>query len=264
MAKASIKVTVSPDLRYIPVEQMNPAPYNPRVELKPSDPEYQHIKNSLDSFGYLDPIVWNSRTGNIVSGHQRYRIMVDSGATELLARVVDFDEDTEKACNLAMNKAVGLWDDEKLNALLEEMKATSWDMSDFGFDLSELEDLGDEPDNPYTQKIISPTYTPNGENYDPDELYDRTKADQLIADIEGADLPEDVQKFLTVSAYRHVVFDYRKIAEYYASAPRNVQELMERSALVIIDINKAIENGFAVLREDLLDIAGIGGEGSDE
>ena len=131
------------DMRVIPVSEMNPAPYNPRVELKPDDPEYQHIKNSLDSFGYLDPIVWNERTGNIVSGHQRYRILVDGGATELLVRVVDFDEGTEKACNLAMNKAVGLWDEEKLDALLEEMSGTPWDMSAFGFDLSEVERLGD-------------------------------------------------------------------------------------------------------------------------
>lgn len=247
--------TPSENIKKVPVSMLNPAPYNPRVELKPTDPEYQHIKNSLDSFGYLDPIVWNERTGNIVSGHQRFKILTDEGATELLVRVVDFDEDTEKACNLAMNKAVGLWDDAKLNALLEEMKATSWNMEDFGFEGFEEGELEEEPDNPYTQKIISPTYTPNGEHYDPDELYDKTKADQLIAEIEGADLPEDIQKFLTFSAYRHIVFDYQKIAEYYASAPKKVQELMEQSALVIIDINKAIENGFAVLREDLLNIA---------
>lgn len=255
MAKANITVTVSPDLKYIPVEQMNPAPYNPRVDLSPDSPEYQHIKNSLDSFGYLDPIVWNKRTGNIVSGHQRYKIMVDGGATELMVRVVDFDEDTEKACNLAMNKAVGLWDEEKLNTLLEEMKGTSWDMSDFGFDLSELEELDEDSDNPYTQNVITPTYTPTGEKYDPEELYDTTKADQLLAEIEGADLPESVQKFLTFSAYRHVVFNYQRIAEYYASAPRNIQDLMEQSALVIIDINNAIDNGFAILRDQLLSIA---------
>lgn len=128
------------DIRIIPIEKINPAPYNPRVDLKPSDPEYQHIKASIESFGYLDPIVWNERTGNIVSGHQRFKILVDSGVTEVECRVVDFDEDKEKACNLAMNKAVGLWDEEKLNELLIELQDTSWDMGNFGFDSLDISD----------------------------------------------------------------------------------------------------------------------------
>jgi hypothetical protein len=131
------------DMQSIEISLLNPAPYNPRVDLKPTDPEYQHIKNSLDDFGYLDPIVWNKRTGNIVSGHQRYKILKEQGTTELLCVVVDFDEDKEKACNLAMNKAVGLWDDKKLEELLSEMQDTEWDMSDFGFDDMPEIDTGD-------------------------------------------------------------------------------------------------------------------------
>lgn len=122
------------EMRKVPIGKLNPAPYNPRVELKPEDKEYQAIKNSIESFGYLDPIVWNENTGNIVSGHQRYQILKDKGETELEVMVVHFDIDKEKACNLAMNKAVGLWDNDKLNELLEEMKETAWDMSEFGFD----------------------------------------------------------------------------------------------------------------------------------
>ena len=130
------------DIRLVPIEKINPSPYNPRVDLSPADPEYQHIKHSIESFGYLDPIVWNERTGNIVSGHQRFKILVDSGLTEVECRVVDFDEEREKACNLAMNKATGLWDMDKLNALLDEMKGLDWDMSSFGFDTSSpAEDL---------------------------------------------------------------------------------------------------------------------------
>ncbi len=136
------------NIQSVDISLLNPAPYNPRVDLKPTDPEYQHIKNSLDDFGYLDPIVWNKRTGNIVSGHQRYKILKEQGATELLCVVVDFDEEKEKACNLAMNKAVGLWDDKKLEELLSEMQGTEWDLSDFGFDslneaLKEEKDLSD-------------------------------------------------------------------------------------------------------------------------
>lgn len=132
-------------IRKVSIDKLNPAPYNPRIALTPADREYQAIKASIDSFGYLDPIVWNERTGNIVSGHQRYQILKDEGKKEIEVVVVDFDIDKEKACNLAMNKAVGLWDFSKLDELLEEMTATEWDMSAFGFDpVGDFEGFSDD------------------------------------------------------------------------------------------------------------------------
>lgn len=59
--------------RSVDVSLMKIAPYNPRVELTPMDREWRSIENSLDSFGYIEPIVWNERTGNIVGGHMRLR-----------------------------------------------------------------------------------------------------------------------------------------------------------------------------------------------
>lgn len=153
------------NLQVVSVEKMNPAPYNPRVDLKPSDPEYQHIKNSIDSFGYLDPIVWNERTENIVSGHQRFKILKEQGIKEVDCIVVDFDEEKEKACNLAMNKAVGLWDDVKLEELLQDLKGTSWDMSDFGFeslDVSLEEDVK-EDDFDIEAELKKPCFSQEGD-----------------------------------------------------------------------------------------------------
>ena len=57
-----------------------------------------------------------------------------------------------------------------------------------------------------------------------------------------------------LAAYRHIVFDFDKIADYYAKASKKVQELMEHSALVIIDYNDAIANGYAILSEALEDM----------
>lgn len=153
------------NLQVIAVDKMNPAPYNPRVDLKPSDPEYQHIQNSLDNFGYLDPIVWNERTGNIVSGHQRYKILTAKGEKELLCVVVDFDVEKEKACNLAMNKAVGLWDDVKLEELLRDLKDTSWDMTDFGFDSLDvsLEEDVKEDDFDVEAELKKPCFSQAGD-----------------------------------------------------------------------------------------------------
>ena len=63
----------------IPISQLNPATYNPRKDLKPGDPEYNKLKRSIQEFGYVEPIVWNKRTGNIVGGHQRYKVLTALG-----------------------------------------------------------------------------------------------------------------------------------------------------------------------------------------
>ena len=122
------------EIKSVPISEMHPAKYNPRVDLKPSDLEYKAIENSINSFGYIEPIVWNKRTGNIVGGHQRYKILRAQGKTEAEVVVVDFDEEKEKAANLALNKAVGLWDEKKVNELLKELSETEWNMKDYNFD----------------------------------------------------------------------------------------------------------------------------------
>ena len=77
------RINTGMDIRTIPVSQMKPAKYNPRKDLKPGDPAYEKIKRSLTDFGYVDPIIWNEVTGNIVGGHQRYKVLTAEGATEL-------------------------------------------------------------------------------------------------------------------------------------------------------------------------------------
>lgn len=123
---------------------MNPSEYNPRKDLKESDKEYQAIKNSLETFGLLSPIIWNKKTGHIIGGHQRYKILVSQGATEIECVVVDFDEEKEKACNVALNSAIGEWDNDKLDALLFELQYSDFLMSDFGIDMTEFEEIETE------------------------------------------------------------------------------------------------------------------------
>lgn len=52
------------EIRIVPIDQINAAVYNPRVDLQPGDIEYDKLKNSIKQFGYIDPIIWNERTGN--------------------------------------------------------------------------------------------------------------------------------------------------------------------------------------------------------
>lgn len=108
-------------IRKVKLADMNPAPYNPRKDLRPTDPEYQAIENSIDYFGMVEPIVWNERSGNIVGGHQRYKILLAKGVEETDASVVDLDEQDEMALNSALNNAHGKNDDRKVKEVLQKL-----------------------------------------------------------------------------------------------------------------------------------------------
>jgi ParB-like chromosome segregation protein Spo0J len=129
------------EIRKIPIEKLNPAAYNPRKDLQPGDPEYEKLKRSMQEFGYVEPIVWNKRTENIVGGHQRYKVLLDMGMSEVDCVVVDLDETKEKALNIALNKIQGDWDMPKLKDLLQELDTGEFDLELTGFDMDEIEDL---------------------------------------------------------------------------------------------------------------------------
>lgn len=120
------------NIKKIKLKDMKPAKYNPRKNLKPEDVEYQQIKNSIDEFGFIQPIVWNERTGNIISGHQRVNILKAEGYEEIDAVVVDFDEEKEKLANISMNKITGQWSVVKLRDLLEDLDE-KFSLEKFGF-----------------------------------------------------------------------------------------------------------------------------------
>lgn len=99
-------------------------------------------------------------------------------------------------------------------------------------------------DTKYSRSIAIPQYKIKGEKPFIEELYNNKKVVELIDHIKKSNVTEDEKKFLTIAAYRHYVFNYDKIAEYYPHASKEMQELMEESALVIIDIGDAIANGY--------------------
>lgn len=121
----------------IPFSKMNPAPYNPRADLQPGDPEYEALKQSIETFGCVEPIIWNKRTGNIVGGHQRFKVAQDLKYAEDNVVVVDLDNEQEKSLNLALNKVAGRWDNDKLAAVLEELQAVS--IKAIGFSADEID-----------------------------------------------------------------------------------------------------------------------------
>ncbi|WP_020621116.1 site-specific DNA-methyltransferase [Paenibacillus daejeonensis] len=121
----------------IPIEQINSAAYHPRVDLQPGDPEYEQLRESIEAFGYVAPIVWNERTGNMVGGHQRLKILRNRGDTEVTVSVVALDDRQEQLLNLALNKVEGRWDDEALATLLQELSAEGGGLELTGFSAEE-------------------------------------------------------------------------------------------------------------------------------
>lgn len=128
-------------IKKVPVTDINPAKYNPRKDLKPGDPVYEKLKRSMTEFGYVEPIIWNEETGNIVGGHQRYKILLEEGHSEVECVVVKLSSEREKALNVALNKVTGDWEFEALADLIKGLEAQDFDITLTGFDAAEIEDL---------------------------------------------------------------------------------------------------------------------------
>lgn len=120
---------------------MNPAPYNPRYDLQPGDLAYERLKKSIIKSGLIQPIVWNRQTGNIISGHQRYKILVAMGAEKVICAVVEKTPEKEMAANLAMNKAAGRFENVLLKKMFEKLDRDTTDYEAMGFDEDEVDHL---------------------------------------------------------------------------------------------------------------------------
>ena len=130
------------NINIVNIDNLIPAEYNPRIELKPGMPEYEKLKNSIQEFGYVEPIIVNDRTGKVVGGHQRINVLKDLGYKEVEVVHVDLDDAHEKALNVALNKVSGNWDAEKLENLLRDINInTDLDIEFTGFDSDELDTI---------------------------------------------------------------------------------------------------------------------------
>lgn len=125
----------------ISIKKLIPADYNPRKDLKPGDPEYEKLKRSIEQFGYVEPVIWNKTTSHVVGGHQRLKVLLDMGITEVECVVIEMDEEKEKALNIALNKISGDWDKDKLMLLITDLQGADFDVSLTGFEPAELDAL---------------------------------------------------------------------------------------------------------------------------
>jgi hypothetical protein len=245
-------------------------PYERNAKLHP-DEQIDRIANSLEAFGWQQTLVIDNN-GVIIVGHGRLlaaQKLTKQGKkkkyrwnnnepfdwSKVPCKLAeDMTEDEIKAYRLADNKLNESPWDEALKEI--ELADIEMDMEQFGFELEQaFADAEEEQEeNGYTNKTDIPQYEVTGESYSCSQLLDTQKTSELISEINESNISDEEKEFLKQAAARHLIFDYKKIAEYYAGATAEMQRLMEKSALVIVDYDNAIANGYAKLSKKLTEI----------
>lgn len=225
------------------------------------------LEQAMRRYGWTMPLLIRE-DGGIIAGHARWEVATDRLRLRqgpcIVAR--GWSDDMIRAYVIWDNRSaeMGKWDLPLLKAEVTELAERGFELSLTGFDLPTIDGLileaglgpKDDGGSTYSRKIAAPIYEPKSEKAPPvRELIDTERTDKLLARIADEDLPADVRAFLNHAAQRHTVFDFHAIAEFYAHAPAATQRLMEDSALVIIDFDKAIERGFVSLNDRLRGMA---------
>lgn len=234
-------------IEYVDINNIKPYKKNPRK----NEEAIPYVMESIKQFGFKNPVILD-KDNVIVAGHTRIESAKRLGITEIPCIYADDLTDEQiKAFRLADNKVAEIaeWDIDLLDTELDDI--LNIDMSDFGFELDLEDEENNIEENPYTTKINIPQYEIKGEEPTIEELIEVNKTNELIEEIKKSNVTEEQKQFLIKSAQRHLGFNYSKIAEYYAHQEKEMQELMEKSALVIIDFDDAIKNGYAELKKDI-------------
>lgn len=241
----------------LPLHKIIPNPKNPN---KHPPEQIERLARLIDYQGQRHPIIVSRRSGFVVVGHGRLEAIKKLGWAQAAVDFQDFENEAQEYAFVVSDNAIAEWADLDLGAINSEMLELGPDfdidllgLDGFKLDLSENGEL----DENYTRKVEAPIYEPTGEKPTLAQLYDTEYTDELIREIDSLEVLGPEEKiFLKMAAHRHSKFNYKNIAEYYAHAPEVVKKLMERSALVIIDFDQAIELGFVKLTKEMSEIVG--------
>jgi len=269
MPKEREKIHAQLEPLAVQISTLVPDPHNAR---KHDARNVDAIAESLREHGQRKPVVAQKVGDTLVvrAGNGTLQAAKKLGWKRLAVLVVE--EDDREATRFAIrdNRTAELaeWDDEALRKALQECAENEAEIADLGWNPDEFRVDGSDPTSAeegpdlstYTQKVKAPVYVPTGEKPAVSALFDRTKASELVSQIDASNLPDDVAMFLRLAAERHTSFDFGRIAEFYAHADAKTQRLMESSALVIVDFNRAIEGGFVALTSALGRLADFEGE----
>ena len=256
----------------VDIKSITPYVNNPRN----NEASIGFVAASLKEFGWKQPIVIDSM-GTIVVGHTRYQAALQLKMKEVPVLIAsDLTPSQVKAYRIADNKTSEMSDwnykllSLELNDIIENID-DKFDIDSLGFEKNELDSIikeinagnyiGEEndenggigeDDNEYTKKIEAPIYKPSETVPSLEKLFDTSKTVELINEIDQTSIPNDIKEFLKFAAQRHTIFRYDRVADYYSSASKEIQILMEKSALVIIDFEDAIQYGFTRLGKDVI------------
>jgi hypothetical protein len=230
----------------VKISKVKGNPSNPRII---KNDKFKKLVKSIQEFPEmlkLRPIVVDEDM-MVLGGNMRLKASKEAGLKEVWVDIAEgLTEEQKKEFIVKDNVGFGEWE--------WDILANEWDsvqLAEWGLDVWENQDDIKEDDDTYTRKIVAPTYEPKNEKPKAHELFNTDKVEELIDKIKPLRLSNMEQAFLIYGAYRHTVFDYSKIADFYAHSSKEVQELMEDSALVIIDFDKAIEKGYVKLTKDI-------------
>ena len=227
-----------------------------------SDEQITQIASSIKEFGFTNPILTDGTNG-IIAGHGRLMAAKKMGMEEVPTIELSHLTKTQKKAYILADNRLALnsgWDNDLLALELGELSDDGFELDLLGFDDTELDGFDDtekkqtEKDEKYTAKTDVFTYEPTGEKPDLNSLLDDTKTKELIDEIKKSDLPKEEKDFLICAAYRHSIFNFEHIANYYAHSDEKIQEFMEKSALVIVDFDDAIAGGFVNLTQEIKDL----------
>lgn len=190
-----------------------------------------------------------------LGGNMRLKALKELGYKEIKKEWVTLADDwtieKQKEFLIKDNVSFGAWDWDMLANEWDAEELESWGVDIWNESTDEINN--DDNDEKYTRKIESPIYEPSDEMPNINEIYNNEKYLKLLSEIEKSNVPIEVKTFLKHSASRHIIFNYKKIADYYSGATIEVQQLMENSALVIIDFEKAVELGYVKLSDGVIE-----------
>ena len=244
-------------IQYKPIADLIPYARNSRTH---DEAQVAQIAASIREFGWTNPVLLDGNNG-IIAGHGRVLAAQKLGETQVPTIELGHMSESQKRAYIIADNKLALnagWDNEMLALELGALGNLGFDINLIGFSAEEVKSLMDiaEADAIYSNKITVPIYEPRNKKPPIEDLYDDTKAINLIADIKESKLTQKEKDFLMAAASRHIVFNYSKVADFYAHSSKECQELIEKSALVIVDYKQAIENGFVHLSAQIDDLNG--------
>lgn len=245
----------------VAANQLQAHPYNARTH---PAAQRESLRGSLDTLGWIAPVIINRRSNFCIDGHARIEEALTKNENMLLPVVYVDLADHEEAQALASYDFITTMADyskDNLGLLLNLVETDDERVMGTMSRLAEDNDLyfGADgvslDDSRYSREIEAPIYEPSREKPQISDLYDDSRTQELIEAIESsAHLDEQEREFLKVAARRHTVLNFSKIADFHAHSNPAVQKLMEDSALVIIDFDRAIELGFVKLTHQIADL----------